>query len=277
VQLIFRNEVLNRQFADVGYVVLPLLDGDEVRALERFFAATHLDELPPFYVTVSPTTDRRHRKALYDIAMPILQPKLARLFEDVEIAAAFFYVKGRGQQRSSVAMHVDRSFVDERACDAAVFWCPLTDVDPENGCLDVVPGSHRHVGTLRPYGDATGSHPYRDVLPLLRKRYARTVPMKAGEVVIFRPGLLHGSGPNMGPERRVVVGGGITPTCAPLRYSVMVSTTEAAIFEIDKEFFLDFQAGERPDQARCLGTVGHRVEQLDESAVSASPALRVLR
>lgn len=77
-------------------------------------------------------------------------------------------------------------------------WFALSDMTPENGCLQVVPRSH-HAGTLdsvSPDGDghkAVASDPTR-FLPLR---------MRAGDAIAFTRLTIHGSGPNTTDDARL--------------------------------------------------------------------------
>ncbi len=76
-------------------------------------------------------------------------------------------------------------------------WMALVDTDERNGCLVVVPGSHRE-GLRR--------HRSTDVNPLLLEADADgavALPLAAGEAVAFSGLTLHGSGPNRTDQPRV--------------------------------------------------------------------------
>jgi ectoine hydroxylase-related dioxygenase (phytanoyl-CoA dioxygenase family) len=70
-------------------------------------------------------------------------------------------------------------------------WVALVDTDERNGCLWIVPGSHR----LGP-----PDHGQAALNPLLREASAGVealpLPMRAGEAVAFGGLTLHRSGPN---------------------------------------------------------------------------------
>ena len=173
-------------------------------------------------------------------------------------------------------MHVDPSLTDEREFMPAVnVWCPLSDVTAANGCLQVVPGSHHHASLLRPVSTwGMVGHPFGGVLPLLNATYAQNIEMAAGEAIIFSCKLLHGSGPNMSADRRVSFQSIVIPLEAPIVHSVMVSPTEAELFEVDDSFFWSHLFGTRPSQAKSLGVVEHKLSQFSEADVLQSPYLR---
>ncbi len=66
-------------------------------------------------------------------------------------------------------------------------WCPLEDVNDENGNLMVLKGSHQFNRTIRGVGTPDV---YRDHWKLI-KQNMRSIPMKAGEAIFFFHGLIH--------------------------------------------------------------------------------------
>lgn len=78
-------------------------------------------------------------------------------------------------------------------------WAALTDMTPENGCLQVVPRSHLE-GTIDSVQNPDG-----DSHRTVAKDPTRFLPvrMRAGDVIAFTRLTLHGSGPNITDEPRV--------------------------------------------------------------------------
>jgi len=102
-----------------------------------------------------------------------------------------------GEQRSDIPMHQDDGYGRLEPPIDLTLWVALCDTDERNGCLWIVPGSHRS-GLLE--------HGAAGVNPLLREaaveEKAVAVPMRAGEGVAFSGLTLHGSGPNHSSEAR---------------------------------------------------------------------------
>ena len=67
----------------------------------------------------------------------------------------------------------------------------LDDADPDNGCLHVIPGSHKR-GYIEHLHDGS-HHLSMEAYPL---EAATPVPMKAGDLLIFSYLTIHGSTPN---------------------------------------------------------------------------------
>ncbi|HYE05625.1 MAG TPA: phytanoyl-CoA dioxygenase family protein [Planctomycetota bacterium] len=81
-------------------------------------------------------------------------------------------------------------------------WVALDPATRENGCLEVLRGSHR-LGRLehRPFNAQSGADPER--LALVRPHFEHVhCEMRPGSVLFFDCNLLHGSGPNLSARDR---------------------------------------------------------------------------
>ena len=108
-----------------------------------------------------------------------------------------------GPSRSFVGWHQDG--ITERIEDAQVptIWLGLTDATAENGCLRLVPRSHRlgliaHAG--RPHPDNLTS---AGVTARAEIDSPRDIVMRAGEMSLHHPLVLHGSNPNVSNGPRI--------------------------------------------------------------------------
>lgn len=130
-------------------------------------------------------------------------------------------------------------------------------MDASNGCLRVVPGSHRFRDEVVPNG-ASGKNfwPFAGIATELKEKYLREIPMKAGEAIIYDSRLLHSSGGAHLQHDRVVAAAVVIPREAPLLHYFMVSQTELDVFEVEDDFYWkDVQLWSMPTQARRLGRV----------------------
>lgn len=78
-------------------------------------------------------------------------------------------------------------------------WVALDDVDQDNGCIWVVPGSHRS-GTAE-HGNEGAESPFRVAAGNVGEG-AVPVPMSAGDVLLFSSLVMHRSGPNTTDQPR---------------------------------------------------------------------------
>ena len=92
---------------------------------------------------------------------------------------------------SNVPWHQDNGVILPEADEATILtvWMPLNDATVENGCLQVIPRSHR--GELEPHcpTDRSLSIPEK-LLPLER---ARPLPMRAGSILLMTQRTVHSS------------------------------------------------------------------------------------
>jgi phytanoyl-CoA hydroxylase len=98
---------------------------------------------------------------------------------------------------SDIPLHQDNGYGRLEPPDDITIWIALTPVTRENGCLEVLPGSHR-LGLL--------DHGPAGVNPALREVQAAgdrvAVELGPGEAIAFTGLTLHGSGPNRTSEPR---------------------------------------------------------------------------
>ncbi|MEM7129243.1 MAG: phytanoyl-CoA dioxygenase family protein [Chloroflexota bacterium] len=80
-------------------------------------------------------------------------------------------------------------------------WIALDNATPENGCLRLVPGSHRNVVQMDDVEDGKGFG-HRIGEDALADLPVETVPVSAGDVVFFHDLALHASCPNVNGQDR---------------------------------------------------------------------------
>ena len=126
---------------------------------------------------------------------------------DVKCMQSMLFIKSAG--KPGQAWHQDEDFIPTRDRSLTGAWLALDDATVENGCLWVLPGSHRH-GVLWPLEqqddprfdctDESQGFPWRD-------EDAVPVEVSAGSIVFFNGYLLHRSLPNRAPggHRRALV------------------------------------------------------------------------
>jgi phytanoyl-CoA hydroxylase len=126
---------------------------------------------------------------------------------NVKAMQSMLFIKSEG--KPGQAWHQDELFIPTRDRSLTAAWIALDDATVENGCLWVLPGSHRR-GVLYPDRDHQNPRfdceveafdfPYRD-------EDAVAVEVSAGSVVLFNGYLLHMSLPNSGRHglRRALV------------------------------------------------------------------------
>lgn len=127
---------------------------------------------------------------------PIVQPVVgadARLYWEQAVAKP-------PRARTELPWHQDNGYTPLVPEEYLTCWLALDDAEVDNGCLWVIPGSHRD-GTYAHHND-DGGGPFRighdgpaeDGVP---------VPVRKGSVLAFSSLLMHRSGPNVTDRRRL--------------------------------------------------------------------------
>lgn len=105
------------------------------------------------------------------------------------------------------ALHQDNFYLRVQPGTCIAAWLALDPCDEHNGCMQVVPGSHRLPLLCTEKADTKVS--FTDVtVPVPENVEVRAVPMEAGDVLFFNGSLIHGSYPNTTTDRfrRALIG-----------------------------------------------------------------------
>jgi phytanoyl-CoA hydroxylase len=218
------SELVSRYRRD-GYLVLPdALRSDEVRALREEAGRIcrgergAVDGAQPGADEPDELIVRRYLCIHFPhklselmrgmLAHPVVVDALTQLIgRNIKAMQSMLFIKSEG--KPGQAWHQDELFIPSRDRSLTAAWIALDDATVENGCLWVLPGSHRP-GILYPDRDhhdprfdcevEAYDFPYRD-------EDAVPVEVTAGSVVIFNGYLLHRSLPNSGRHglRRALV------------------------------------------------------------------------
>ena len=185
--------------------------------------------------------------AINERVHPVMTPVLAQHFQTYEILGYNYLQKERGTD-SAVPPHQDWTYVDESLYYSMNIWIALQDITIHDGCLYMIPGSHRYGAYLRPA--PSYPIPFAAVTPFL-SRFKRPIEMKAGDCVCFNNKTIHGSYPNMGDTMRLALVTTLYPTDAKLLHHYVPDVRDPGAvveYEIDKKTFLNITRGKAPSQ-----------------------------
>ena len=127
------------------------------------------------------------------------------LGEDPYAVQTMLYFKPPGARGQ--ALHQDNFYLKVQPGTCVAAWLALDAADDDNGCMLVVPGSHRWPILCTEAADTRES--FTDVtVPLSRLDQAVPVRMEPGDVLFFNGSLVHGSKPNRTEDRfrRALIG-----------------------------------------------------------------------
>lgn len=253
-----------------GFVVLPLLDADDLAALRdvyRQVAGAH-DE--GFMASVL-HDDLAMRAGVHEALSEVWRAKVLPVLEDFRVIVGSVAAKSANSDTSSVGIHQDLSFVDENRPGhlALSIWSPLQDVTPENGCLSLAPGSHR----LNSQWREPSGLPYRDLIDLIEAEFMQELPMRAGDVLLMDTRTFHGSPPNRSDLPRAVAAGVAIPAETPLFYvhrDHAGAPDQIEIWQVPEDFYRQHTIGMRPAEGRHLATIDGAPEPLVEARLRAA-------
>lgn len=123
---------------------------------------------------------------------------------NILLLATHFFCK-YGEEEKFVAWHQDVTYWGLEPPLAITAWYAIDDSDRENGCMRVLPGTHR--GGIRRHGKADVPGNLLSInqeVPVTAEEESRAVdvPLRAGEMSLHDGALIHGSLPNRSQRRR---------------------------------------------------------------------------
>jgi ectoine hydroxylase-related dioxygenase (phytanoyl-CoA dioxygenase family) len=245
------NSDLTDRVAEEGCALVGLLGADEVASLLEARRALKAPPSGGFDSTIL-STDPHYRAEVDRAIRTHISPGVTSLLPGHRIAFCTFAVKSANSRESEVPMHQDWSFVDERRFVSFGLWCPLVDVTLDNGCLQVVKGSH---ASPHPPRGACTPFAYPQLVEQL-SGHLTSLPMRAGQALVFDNRLFHRSPPNRTAAERVAATAVIVPRECRLRYYHVPEPDRPhrlEVFEVDDSFYLTHVAPGRPAAGERLG------------------------
>lgn len=243
-----QDDVAQNELERVGYSVLPVLDRDQLAAVQEVF-----DELgaapddPGIAINWSfHSRSQDYKRGVSERLWPLVADAIDNMLDEYEPFLTTFIIKWPGPN-SGFAPHQDPSLVDERRFRGVTVWIPLGDTGQidgrDNGMLHFVPGSHLFSDRLRvsdvdrwTFAEHDGS---------IVGEHGVGVPTTAGEAIVFDNRVIHYSMPNQTNMPRVVLSLGMRPresSCVLLRCTPQ---DEIEMFEIPDDFYLDVLPAEQ--------------------------------
>jgi hypothetical protein len=269
----FADDQFEHLMSRDGYVVTPMLSEQEVDTLTRLYWETS-PEVPPGFYSTAFMQDGPARRHMTETMNSILEPYITNLMPGYELRSHNYVAKSGGPGQPPLVLHQDFTFVDQTKHRSIHLWIPMLDVSEGNGCLTVVPGSHRMVNHI---SAMTGNpSPYDPVRPILDSECTIPVPMKAGECCFFDERLVHGSRSNEVVGMRIAIASALLPKgVKQLTYvGDNDAPTQLIVLEIRDQFSFRYKPGTRPqppysDGVTRIGTHAYVPEKLSTAALDS--------
>jgi phytanoyl-CoA hydroxylase len=211
---------MNTQYETDGYVLVKgLFSTTEAEAIRDHFMEIHRTTGEYCEGGVDPTSDdplRRFPRMMnphrgdqvglnYFLDARIREKLVEICGADPYAVQTMVYFKPAGSRGQ--ALHQDQRYLHVRPGTCIAAWMALDRCDEENGCLQVVPGSHE-LPILCPIKSDYSTSFTHETVPVPAGKEVVNVIMDPGDVLFFHGNLIHGSDPNRTTDRfrRIIVG-----------------------------------------------------------------------
>ena len=123
--------------------------------------------------------------------------------KDILVGGTTLFIKDP-DKKGFVSWHQDAKYIGFKPYNWVTAWMAITDANEENGCMRMWPGSHKE--KIKDHKDT-----YDKNNLLTRGQTVQNVPiekttpniLKAGQLSLHHPMIVHGSGPNKSNQRRI--------------------------------------------------------------------------
>ena len=241
---IFYEDDFQDRWDKNNYLVIPFLGQEEILELEQGFSDLVNNDSDLFFLSLW-EKNFLNRKIINDFIASVYASRIHAILKDYKPMIHSYAVKKPGI-KSSWHIHQDDSFTDESKFESLSFWVPLIDTNEENGTISLVEGSNLFFQDTR---SSSVDKPFRNLLPLIEKKYLTSIPVKAGEALVFGHRLIHASGPNFSQDIRIATVGVYLPEEAPVLYYFKDAETDGGKVNellLPDDFYLRFPLGEKP-------------------------------
>ncbi len=194
-----------QEYNDNGYVApIEVLTKDEAFGIRKEIENIEIkwpDELKGagrnYVHMISPILDEVcHNSIILDAVESIIG-------KNILICGTTLFIKN-SHEKGFVSFHQDAKYIGLEPHNWVTAWLAITDANEENGCMRMWSGSHkdniRHheqkfdVGNLLTRGQTVENVPLDKTTPLV---------LKAGQMSLHHPSIVHGSGLNKSNDRRI--------------------------------------------------------------------------
>ena len=194
-----------KQYKDEGYVSpIDALSKDEaleireeIELIEKKWPK-ELEGLGRNYIhLISPIFDKvSHNPKILDAVESIIG-------RDILICGTTLFIKNPNE-KGFVSFHQDAKYIGLEPHNWVTAWIAVTDANEENGCMRMWSGSHKDElkyhnqkfdeNNLLTRGQTVENVPIKETTPVI---------LKAGQMSLHHPTIVHGSGLNRGNDRRI--------------------------------------------------------------------------
>lgn len=255
---LFKEQTNNDLLESEGYVVLNTLPASVIDALNSLYSENQVENIDKGFYSSINDYPKELKKHISDEIQRLVIPSLSPFLSGHEFLAASFMVK-KNNDTGEVHLHQDWSIVDERNSHSYNVWIPLCDVNELNGCLSVVPKSHRFLKNIR----GLGIDPCYQAISAELSELLVPLPMKTGQVVVYNYRLLHASKINQGDRSRVAIVLGLKVPEADMLLYRNEGNKGIHAYKINPDFFLNENIMSTEFEVRPFKTIFPKTKKMN--------------
>ena len=170
---------------------------EEIERIEKDWP-NELEGLGRNYIhLISPVFDKiPHNPKILDAVESIIG-------KDILVCGTTLFIKNPNE-KGYVSFHQDAKYIGLEPHNWVTAWIAITDSNEDNGCMRMWPGSHKNnlryhnqkfdQNNLLTRGQTVEDVPIDDTVPII---------LKAGQMSLHHPTIVHGSGINKSKDRRI--------------------------------------------------------------------------
>lgn len=196
---------LATKYREHGHVVVPgVVDPEIIAELAALVSAAER-HIPPNGLLALNPADEPARSIAAD---PRLEELAGAALDGPPVCFGVTFVVKPAHHGLPALWHQDGyPWREQWGIEAAVtLWLAVDPAGPDQGGLQVIPGSHRlGLHPLRPQTDPPNVFGWSSPRELVDEEQAEWVALEPGDVSIHHPALLHSSAPNRSASRRAVL------------------------------------------------------------------------
>ena len=193
------------QYKEEGYIApIDVLTKDEAEEVKKEIEyiekkwPNEIEGLGRNYVhLISPVLDKvSHNSKILDAVESIIG-------KDILVCGTTLFIKNP-DKKGFVSFHQDAKYIGLEPYNWVTGWLAVTDANEENGCMRMLKGSHKKdlkfhdqkfdENNLLTRGQTIENVPINETTPVI---------LKAGQLSLHHPTIIHGSGLNKSKERRI--------------------------------------------------------------------------
>lgn len=234
----FLDPKLEEQFEENGYAVIKgFLSPDEIAGLKKLYETYHNQFVDRLMWNSLYHTSRENSLYISKEILSVFNPKIASTFSDAKTVLATVMSKCPNQPDGFDTPHRDYSIFDENEFEYRQLWCPLIDINQENGAMYVIPRSHKLPHRILPVMNRCIYRDHKDEV----MQYAQPLYLEAGDLLVYADKTLHGGYHNASGKERPVTHFAIFHPKAQLKYYRRANQNSNMVeeFNVPDMFFIN--------------------------------------